>query len=149
MTDFDDEFEDNPGDSDLLKSLRKQLREEKAERAREREELNALRTVNRTRTLSEVLAAKNLPKKVAALYPETAEATPEAVDAWLTEFGEVFGVEPAPQAEPNVDAETQAAHERIAAAPGGATQNPRVTEQMAALNAATTKDEVLALIQRG
>lgn len=41
-------------------------------------------------TFTNLLKAKNLPEKVAALY--TGEPTEEGLSAWLNEFGDVLGV---------------------------------------------------------
>lgn len=97
MSQFDevDEFE---GDEDNgPKALRSALKKAQTELKTLREENATFKTESRKTTVAAVLAAKGLPAKIAALY--TGEPDEASVDAWATEYADVFGL-PAKQ-EPN------------------------------------------------
>lgn len=88
----------------------KELREYAKEQAKQNKELqkqlNDLRTETRTRTVTETLKNKGLPDKVAKFVPEDA-STPEAVDAWLAENGDLFGYKPQDQNTEQAPQETE------------------------------------------
>lgn len=93
MSDLDDLFDDDGhGNSDLVKQLRAALKAKNKEAQEFKAELDKLARTSRERSLADVLRDKELDPKVAKLYPADAEPTAEAVDAWLSEFGDVFGV---------------------------------------------------------
>lgn len=79
----------------------KELREYAKEQAKQNKELqkqlNDMLTKDRTRTVTETLKSKGVDEKVAKFVPTDA-TTPEAVDAWLAENGDVFGYKPQAQA---------------------------------------------------
>lgn len=108
MSSFDNDlFDDDPSDSDLIKSLRKALKDA-AKTIKEKDDvLSGFSKKERATTLADVLKAKGLDNpKVTKLYPADAETTPEAVDAWLAEYGELFGID---KQETTADAATQGA----------------------------------------
>lgn len=117
--------------------LVKQLRErgDKAEkRAKELEEqITKLSAQVKRTSISDVLKTKNVPSAVARFIERDIEGdvTPDAVEAWLKDNGELFGIkaetEPAPQSqEPAVQdprlAEAQAAMAGMNKAEAGAQQ---------------------------
>lgn len=108
--DDDNEFEEYD-ESRLVKDLRKQLKEA----LKAKDELSAtvenLSKTTRTSQLKDVLSSKSLNPKLAAFYPSDGEVTPEAVDAWVTEYGDVFGIQKA--SEPDVDPAEAVLHQRI------------------------------------
>lgn len=86
---------DQDGDSPLLRSLRKQVRDLASKNKVLVEENGTLRTENRSTSLRDLLDERkvNNASKVAALAAKfDVEPTKEAVDAWLSEYGDVFGV---------------------------------------------------------
>jgi len=83
---------DQPDDSGLAKDLRKQLREARKELAQKDTEIGTLRDEKRASTVTDVLKAKGVNVKVAALIPKDIESTPEAVEKWLTDWAEVFNI---------------------------------------------------------
>jgi hypothetical protein len=111
MPDFDDLFDDDSDvqGTDLVKQLRSALRKANTELKEAREASARAERESRSRSLADVLKEKGLDAKVAKLYPSDADATAEAVDAWLGEYGDVFGIA---QAAP----ETTATPEQIQAA---------------------------------
>ena len=86
--DFDvtDETQDANGPANLRKAL-KRAEKEKKELA---EQLSAIQSDLRSRSVKEVLAQKGVPDKVAKFIPGDV-STPEQIDAWLTENADVFG----------------------------------------------------------
>jgi hypothetical protein len=147
--DDDDEYDlDDQDGSALLKDLRKQLREAKKRDAEREQELTVLRQKTRERELSEVLSAKGLPAKVAKLY--SGDATPEAVDAWLQDFGDVFGLNTSTeQQKPDLPAEDVQAHLRIQQAQGTALPATQEAQLRAQIADAKSAEDVIRLIHQG
>lgn len=75
------------------KALREALASQKKIAEEALKELKTLKEENRTRTVTDALKNSGLPEKVAKFVPTDA-STPEAVNAWLAENGEVFGYKP-------------------------------------------------------
>lgn len=144
----EDEDEEYVDETTLLRQLRKQLKDAQKRDAEREAELARLRGADRERSLSEVLAAKGLNSKVAKLYPKDAEATPEAVDTWLSEYGDVFGAKPE-DAEPDFDEASIAAHQRIAGASQNAAGPTRTTDAAARIASASSAEELIAFLQSG
>ena len=91
--DLYDHSEEMPGDNDsnLVKKLRSKI-DELAARAKELETENqSLKGSARKQTLSSALAARGYPAKIAAFIPADLDPTDEAIDEWLSEYGDVFG----------------------------------------------------------
>ena len=99
MSDYDDQLEG----TDLVKQLRNQLKAQKKASDEALEELKGFRQEQRTRTLASKLTEKGLNAKVAKLVPQDVED----VDAWLTEYGDVFGINQTTTDEPSPDAAAQ------------------------------------------
>lgn len=119
MSSFDNDlFNDDPSDSDLIKSLRKALKDA-AKTIKEKDDvLGEYSKKARASSLADVLKEKGLDNpKITKLYPADAETTPEAVDAWLTEFGDVFGID---RQESTADTASQNAARDIAGASANA-----------------------------
>lgn len=149
---FEDEFDGEDeyvDETTLLRQLRKQLKEAQKRDAERETELAQLRGQTRERSLSEVLAAKGLHLKVAKLYPKDAEATPEAVDTWLSEYGDVFGLQAEEPAQSAVDQDSITAHQRIAGTAQNAATPGRESDAAARIAAATTPEELIAFLQTG
>lgn len=92
----DDEDQELDNDSqepnDLVKKLRKVDRA-KEKRIKELEsELGQLRSVQRESTIKSVLESKGVSPKIAKFIPSDLESTPEAVDNWIKENADVFGL---------------------------------------------------------
>ena len=111
--DYEDDYEeqDSNGPADLRKALKKAQKEREALEA----ELNQIRKDLKSRTVKEVLESKGVPTKLAKLIPSDIDS-PEQIDAWLTEYSDVFGLQTQDQeepAQPNVDQDTIKASQRI------------------------------------
>jgi hypothetical protein len=91
---FDDE-DDIDTSTDVVSQLRK-VNRALEKRAKELEqELSGLKTQTRQRTVKDVLQAKGLNPKIAAFIPQDVDTSEEAISAWVDEYGDVFGVQPA------------------------------------------------------
>ena len=90
---YDDEFDDFGDEgTDVVKQLRK-VNRTLEKRAKELEqELKGLQTQTRQRTVKDVLQAKGINPKIAAFIPQDIETSEEAINGWLNEYGDVFGV---------------------------------------------------------
>ena len=92
----DDEDQELDNDSqepnDLVKKLRKVDRA-KEKRIKELEsELGQLRSEQRESTIKSVLESKGVSPKIAKFIPSDLESTPEAVDNWIKENADIFGL---------------------------------------------------------
>lgn len=105
-TEYDGYEDDDQGGNDLIKTLRKKIADD-AKTAKQRdEEFKTLQTQVRTRTVADVLSDKGIPAKVAGLIPETVEATKAAVETWLGEYGDLFGINQADTGTESTTADT-------------------------------------------
>lgn len=148
MPELDDLINDSDADTDLVRTLRKALKEKDKEHKELQKELTERAKLDRTRTLADVLKAKGLPDKVAKLFPDHSEPTAEAVDEWLTEYADVFGIDTSGSA---ADPATQDAARRISAASAGAPPASAATDvrQLAAeIAAAKTPEEYKAALAK-
>lgn len=153
-----DETEDVK-ETPLVKDLRRQIKELTKQNTTLAEENGTLKTSKRTSDLADVIKSKGLDPKVANLYPKDAEATPEALDAWLNEYGSVFGVKAQadeqqadePSDEPTdlgLDPTLQRGYLRIAAAESGAhIPANRAAEIAARIRDAKTPEELSAALK--
>lgn len=105
--DWDDDeelVEEKPQGTDLVKKLR-QADRAKEKRIKELEtELTGLRSVQREATIKSVLESKGVSPKVAKFIPQDVEISAEAIDSWIEENADVFGLVKAQQqqAEPDL-----------------------------------------------
>lgn len=95
--DWDAEIEDAQGDNGDIPELRKAYRKLQKQNKDLLEQLNGMQKQVRERSVKDVLAAKGLPPKIAAFIPESAN-TSEEVEAWISEYGDVFGIQVEDQA---------------------------------------------------
>ena len=86
----DDDLEANDGNA--MKELRKAYKKLQAEKKELAEQLDSMQSSIRERSVKDVIASKGLPEKVAALIPKDA-TTSEDVENWLSEYGEIFGIQ--------------------------------------------------------
>jgi len=83
----DDNDNDQPTGSDLVKQLRKQLKEANASKKAFEEELKTLRPTVRANQLSKVLDKVGVDTKYAELVPSDLEVSEENLKAWAEKFG--------------------------------------------------------------
>jgi len=91
---WDDEEDtvDVQAGSNAMKELRKAYREAQKQNKELAEQLTSMQSSVRERSIKDVIASKGLPSKVSALIPKEATSS-EEVEAWLDEYGEVFGIQ--------------------------------------------------------
>jgi hypothetical protein len=91
----DDDFDEDFEPQDVVKQLRK-VNRTLEKRMKELEvEATTLKNQTRQRTVKDVLTSKGINPKVAAFIPQDLDVTEEAVNNWLNEYGDVFGVKDA------------------------------------------------------
>jgi hypothetical protein len=142
--DFDEieDVQDQNGPANLRKAL-KRAEKEKKDLA---EQLAAIQSDLRSRSVKEVLATKGVPDKVAKFIPGDV-TTPEQIDSWLTENADVFGFSKTEEAV-QADEETQAnvaSYQRINAATQNANTPSRDQDLAAKLAGVKTIEELNAL----
>lgn len=157
--DLYDHSEDMPGDSDsnLVKKLRSKI-DELAARAKELESENqSLKGSARRQTLSSALASRGFPAKIAAFIPADLDPTDEAIDEWLSEYGDVFGgatsqvqQEQANQQAPVVvgsAADAEAYRRMTAVETGGASPANMSGDILAMIDSAESMDDLMAVLK--
>jgi hypothetical protein len=106
----DDEFNDEP--TDVVKQLRKVNRTLEKRQKELEEELGNFKNQARQRTVKDVLTSKGINPKVSAFIPEDVATSEDAINEWLNENGELFGVNQTNASEskalPSVDLSAQA-----------------------------------------
>jgi hypothetical protein len=90
---FDDGNEPE-SENELIKHLRKQIRERDSRLKAIEQERDALKVSESTRTLNDLLDGAEVPTKFRAMATRMGvEATPEAVQEFIKDFGELWGFE--------------------------------------------------------
>ena len=144
----DDENEDF--DTPLVKKLRAQLKEQSKALAERDTQLAELAGKERKRNVADILASKNLNPKIAAFIPADIAPDAEAISAWVTEYGDVFGVQPqqpAEQAQQNAAQQAQAdSFNRMAAVDRGG-QPPVGTGILSQIENAQNEEELFAALR--
>jgi len=134
--DYDDEDEDTTAQEQQIPAgLRKALKRLEKEN-QELREANALRDSQlRERTVKDVLDSKGVPSKIAKFIPSDV-ATPEQVDAWLTDNADVFGFQTKqePDAIDEKRQETASQYQRINSATETAIPASNVADLSARIN---------------
>ena len=97
---YADDEEDDDTTTDVVGQLRK-VNRSLEKRAKELEqELSGLKSQTRQRTVKDVLQAKGLNPKIAALIPHDIEPSDEALLKWVEEYGDVFGIQTSTEEKP-------------------------------------------------
>lgn len=139
--DEDDDFADAQ-ESNAMKELRKAYKAAQKSNKELQEQLNSLQSSLRERSVKDVLASKGLPEKIAKFIPADATSA-EEVEAWLSENGDVFGVQAATEEQPQqVNPELQA-WQRIAATQAAGQPFSNDPDQLAGLIANADTPEAL------
>jgi hypothetical protein len=91
--DTEDETPQRVTGDDLVKKLRKADRA-KEKRIRELEsQLNELTAKERKSLVQNVLSERGINPKIAAFIPADIDFTPEAINTWIEEYADVFGIQ--------------------------------------------------------
>lgn len=156
--DLYDHSEELPGDSDsnLVKKLRSKI-DELAARAKELETENqSLKGSARKQTLSSALTARGYPAKIAAFIPADLDPSDEAIDEWLSEYGDVFGGASQVQQEQAVQqapvvvgsaADAEAYRRMNAVESGGQTPANVSGDILAMIDSAESMDDLMAVLK--
>ncbi len=94
MSEYDD-WEDNAEDAQEgvdIPELRKAYRKLQKQNKELLDQLGGMQKQVRERSVKDVLAEKGLPPKIAAFIPDSV-STSDEVEAWIAEYGDVFGVQ--------------------------------------------------------
>jgi len=106
----DDTIDNNDGGITQLRKVNRALEK----RAKELEkELMGIKTQSRQRTIKDVLQARGANPKIAAFIPADIDPSEDAVSAWLTEYGDVFGYNPEATKEEQAPTKDLSANQRI------------------------------------
>ena len=142
MSDEFDAFEDE--DSDLPKKLRAKIKELTKERDELASKFEAFEAEKRSQNLQQTLQARGLNPKIAAFVPKDIEN--EGLDAWLEEYGDVFGGQPQTtgQADPR-----SAEINRMNAVDQGVNHSVPTADVMARIEQAENMDELMAALGQG
>jgi len=145
MAEYDEfDFEDDDQGTDLVKQLRKQVKELSSALKERDEYLQEFLMVTREQELSEALKEMGVNPKVAAFVPDEVEDMDD-LEAWLGEYGEVFGIE-AVDDEGGAPESVQAAELMSAVEEGGI--DPTVGQSLEAkIQAASTPEELAAILK--
>ena len=144
----DDDFEDAQGESGAIRELRKAYKALQKQLKEVTAEKDALQSSVRERSVKDVLASKGLPEKIAKFIPSDATSA-EAVEAWLNENGDVFGVTAAQEEQAPTGGQPQevdpnlAAWQRISATQSSGQPFTNDPDQLDALIKAASNPEEL------
>lgn len=90
---WDDQDDDQQQqDSQAIRQLREHSKNLEKQLKALMEERDQLRGLQREKTLTEALSARNLPSKIAEIIPEEIGSDSEAVTRWLDKYADVLGV---------------------------------------------------------
>ena len=147
--DWDDE-DDAASGGNAMKELRDAYKKASKQNKELMDQLADLQKQIRTRSVKDVLESKGLPAKIAAFIPE-AVTTSDEVEAWVAEYGDVFGVQQPAEGEapatPAAFDPALAALNRIAATQQSGQPLSSDPDQLSArINAAQTPEELNKLI---
>lgn len=128
--DIDDDDAESPAQGDP-KALRDAYKAQTKALKELQSKFNELSTAQRKSTVADLMKDRNVPEKAAGLY--SGDATPEALDAWLGEYGELVGYKPTDvQGTTTSSDETVTAAQRMQqAAAASQTQDPPSNDQAA------------------
>jgi hypothetical protein len=96
--DWEDEDDDDvqetrqPSDNDLLKQLRKELKTKSKMLSEMEGQLSTMKSEQRQSTIKSVLESKGVSPKIAKFIPQDIDPSAEAVESWILENADVFGL---------------------------------------------------------
>jgi hypothetical protein len=152
--DLEDEFDDEPQPSrrsnpdDALKKVRRADRA-KEKRIRELEsELSSLRKFQRDSVVQSVLNEKGVNAKVASFIPSDLDTSAEAINLWLEQNADVFGIQLNRQ-ESVLNDEDISALRQIDGVTSGALSVEASNDLMSMIANASSADEIMSMIYGG
>jgi hypothetical protein len=90
--DDEDVIQSQQSESDLLKQLRKELKIKSKVLSEMEGQLSSIKTEQRQNVIKSVLESKGVSPKIAKFIPADIEASSEAVDNWIADNADVFGL---------------------------------------------------------
>lgn len=146
MAEYDEfDYDDDQG-TDLVKDLRKQVKELSAALKERDEYLDEFLAVTRDQEIAEALEELGVNPKVSAFVPDDVEDMDD-LEAWIGEYGEVFGIEAVGDEGSNEKPESVQAAELMSAIEEGGI-DPTVGQSLEAqIQAASTPEELQAILK--
>jgi hypothetical protein len=89
---LEDSRQRHNSDSDLLKQLRKELKTKTKILSEMETQLSSIKSEQRQNVIKSVLESKGVTPKIAKFIPADVEASPEALDNWIADNADVFGL---------------------------------------------------------
>jgi len=90
--DDEDVIQSQQSESDLLKQLRKELKIKSKVLSEMEGQLSSIKTEQRQNVIKSVLESKGVSPKIAKFIPADIDASPEAVNNWIADNADVFGL---------------------------------------------------------
>lgn len=143
--DDDYDYEDTSSDSSGPANLRKALKKAEKERKALEEQLAAVKTNLRERSVRDVLETKGVNSKIAKFIPSDIEA-PEQIAAWLDENADVFGFTTNEQSQPAELSPEAVTEQRINASVSTGATPGRDEDLINKIQSASTKEELMSLM---
>jgi chorismate mutase len=112
--DFDlEEDTSSNQNNDLVKQLRKANKQKDKELAELKNQFDGLSKAQRERAIKDVLEARGINRKISAFIPQDIDPTEESLSKWLSDYGDVFGIESQESSQNVVDPQTAAQYKRM------------------------------------
>lgn len=131
--------------NDLVRQLRKAQRTAEKKAKELETELLALRSAQRETVINSVLESKGLNPKVAKFIPVDVDPSEDAINQWIGEYGDVFGIAQAVQESQNVSPDL-ATLRQIDAVTQGAVTPDKIENLLLRLDQADSADEIINMI---
>jgi|LakMenEpi03Aug12_release.lakeMendotaPanAssembly.Ray.scaffolds.fasta_scaffold1284194_1 hypothetical protein len=141
--DDEDVIQSQQSESDLLKQLRKELKIKSKVLSEMEGQLSSIKTEQRQNVIKSVLESKGVSPKIAKFIPADIEASPEAVDNWIADNADVFGLTVQTPAEVQPDL---AALRQIDAVTANAQSPAGLDDLYLRLQNAESADEITSMI---
>jgi hypothetical protein len=141
--DDEDVIQSQQSESDLLKQLRKELKIKSKVLSEMEGQLSSIKTEQRQNVIKSVLESKGVSPKIAKFIPADIEASPEAVDNWIADNADVFGLTVQTPAEVQPDL---AALRQIDAVTANAQSPAGIDDLYLRLQNAESADEITSMI---
>jgi hypothetical protein len=141
--DDEDVIQSQQSESDLLKQLRKELKIKSKVLSEMEGQLSSIKTEQRQNVIKSVLESKGVSPKIAKFIPADIDASPEAVDNWIADNADVFGLTVQTPAEVQPDL---AALRQIDAVTANAQSPAGLDDLYLRLQNAESADEITSMI---
>jgi len=149
--DFEDQGQNNQGsnDGDLVKKLRKALRAKEKENKDLAERFESVSKVQREQIVNQVLNQKGVnPKAARLILKDLDSVNEEAVNGWLEDNADLFGLTVQKQEDPQQQLDRAALRQQDVVTQGATTPGKEM-DAMQRINDAVSADEIIRMIQSG